>query len=398
MGGLALYNPYSTQPRPKPATWQENQEQAGQDLWNAEQPVLSGDRAAAGAGRDAAVSRTGSALTRLGGWTPAASQGFTPGATEGYDPNSFYAGTGGGRASAALTSAAMTSGSRSGGGALEAFAPTAARGFSADDVSGFDPSAAGEKFAGGAWGSARQNIDDLLGETENKYAGSGRLRTGWFDKARGQVITRGIDSYNNALAQAAQTFSGQRLEALKSGAGLRLSAAQGIDQTMLERARGIDANTLTREGTASADAFNRSKLVADTTLAEEGMRFTAAGERARLGFSRASAIDTANAGRAHDIDTLSLQANSTGLQAALDAERMARSDYNTSADRYGSYVSGTREWAGSDRQTQDQRDYDAAERAYRRKYALNTGTTMAQDPATVARDRLAAKYGIPSGG
>lgn len=392
MGGLALYNPYSTQPRQKPTTWQENQDQAAQDLWNAEQPVLSGDRAAAGAGRTAATTRTGSAFDRMMGYTPAASSGFKPSATEGYDPNGYYAGTGGRRASAALTSAAMTGGARGGGGgALDTFDASEGRKFSADDVSNFDPSAAGNTFAKGAWDATRANIGDLLDAETNKYAGSGRLRTGWFDKARGQVITRGIDSYNNALAQAALTFSGQRLDALKSGAGLRLSAAQGIDQAMLERARGIDANTLTREGMA----FNDRKLLADTILAEEGMEFTGAGDRARLGLSRATSLDNFNAGRAHDIDTLTLQAQSTGLQAALDAERMARSDYNTSADRYGGYVSGTREWAGSDRQVQDERDYTAAERAYRRKYALNTGSTPADDPATAANKKLAARWGVP---
>src|SRR5690349_11878919 len=269
MGGLALYNPYSTQPRQTPTTWQENQEQSAQDLWNAEQPVLSGDRSGAAAGRTAATGRTGTALDRIAAYAPSASQAFRPGATEGYDPNSYYAGVGGGRAAAALTSAAMVGGARGGpaggGGALETFAPTATQGFSAQDVSDFDPSAAGEKFAAGAWGSARRDIGDLLDQETNKYAGSGRLRTGWFDKARGQVITRGVESYNNALAQAALTFSGQRLDALKGGANLRLSAAQGVDQAMLARAQGIDANTLNREQFGATTDFNNRKLLADTT-------------------------------------------------------------------------------------------------------------------------------------
>lgn len=387
------YDPYGAVPRPKPSTWQEGQEQGAQDLWNQQYPTLAGAEAGAEAGKAGAITRSGSAFDRIGSYTPAATKAYNPSEQAAFDPSQFYTGVRGGAATAALARGGAVP-QVGGAGALEAFHPSAEQNFSSADVSNFDPSEYGSTFAKGAYGEFSQNLNRKFEDLTTKNAGTGRLRSGWFDRDRGRAAVEIGGDFNNKLAQAATTFSAQRLQAVTGGADLRFRAAAGVDAGNLSRAQGMDANAIAASGANAGNALARMKLGADTALGEESLGANMAGDQARLALSRAQGIDTGNLTRAHDMDSLTLQAHSTGLSSALESERMARADANTAADRTGSYVSANREWAGSDRQTQDERDYQAAMAAYRKRQAFRVGTSYT-DPADRAGQKAALAAGVP---
>lgn len=393
-------DPYAGKARPAADTWQEGGERGAQDLWNDQYEELDYNQNFTRGNRGASIDRSGSAFDRLVGYSPSANAAYNPSEMAAYDPNSYFIGNrggggggGGGRGSAAAFDGGI--GSVADGGALAGYTPGESAKFDASDVSDFDPSEYGGEYARGAFGEFSDELGDEFDRLTTVNAGTGRLKTGWFDRDRGKAAVRIAGDFNNKLAQAATTFSGQRLQALSGGADLRLRRAQGIDTANLTRAEGIDRNAISASSANASTALQRQKFQSDAAFNEEQLEQTGASDRARLGLSRAQGIDANNLSRAHDIDSLELEARRTGLSSALDAERMARGDYNASADRMGSYASGTREWAAQDRQSQDERDYTAALDAYKRRQAFRTGVIPSMDPGEKAARKMATSYGVP---
>lgn len=391
------YDPYGGMTRPSPKTWQEGVEHGSQDRWMDQGGATDAGYDEALAGQRGASGGAQSALERVSGFSPAATAAYNPTATMSYDPNSYYTGARRGGASAAL--AAMGPGGAGGAGGpgyggAGGYSPSAQMAFSSKDVSDFDPSAAGNKFAEGAYGDFKMKLGDELEHLDNRTS-LGRMKTGWFDRDRGRVVQNLGQNFNNALAQAALTFSGQRLQALQGGADLRLRAASGVDQGNLS-AYQTQTESADRNRAVDISAGNdRARLTSETALAEERMGFDAASDQAHLGYQRAHDVDNLNYQRGHDVDTFNFQAGQTGLQAALERERMARGSYENAANRSAGYASANRDWASQGREAQDQRDFYAAQQAYARGIGPNGERVGGSPPETTGQkiERMRMEYG-----
>lgn len=76
----------------------------------------------------------------------------------------------------------------------------------------YDPAAAVDKFAQGAWSQAQAGIKQDLGDLRGAEVGAGRLDTGFYDYDQGQVMKSAIADYNSKIAQTAVQASGQTVQ------------------------------------------------------------------------------------------------------------------------------------------------------------------------------------------
>ncbi len=327
--------------RPAPKNWQTSQYQGAQDLWNEQGADVLGAVAPAARGQAGAIDASGSALSRLSSFSPTAVQNFQPTALTAYDPNQYLKGPSG-AASAYTKANAFTP---------AAVAPTdwSAATSSTAALGAFDPSAAGKEYAGGAVSEFNQNLDTQLSALERKSAGTGRLETGFYTGDQGTVATNLGKDYNSKLAEAALTFSGQRESALAGAAGDYISIAGTQGSQAQAKANEQDYATLSGRGQDIG-----------ALTAEEQMGVSEQEAGAQLGLSRANDISGLDYSKARDTSSMDLQARSTGLDAALREEQMARSGYTSAAGAAGAYTSATRNWAATDKQTQDAIDYQSA--------------------------------------
>lgn len=378
--GMPTYGGYGTT-RPPARTYQEQDEYNARDLYGQQgQQTLQDQtnaRATAGTYRSAADK----ALADYSGGGSPATAALKPLNLQGYSPTQVAqwqaAATGAAGMLAGKTSAAAGLGSRE----LTNYKSNALTAFDPSDVSNFDPTSFGETFAHGAAGEFGTQLNEKLHALENAGAGTGRLKTGFYTRDQGDVATRVGSDLNSKLAEAATTFSVQRLGALESGAGMRLSRAQGIDANMLARAQGIDANML--RGAEDVDQFG----IAQGNQGLEGARLGLEGAEYMdtQNFSRANALDRFGQENAQFLDTQGQARQTNALNANLSREGMYQSAAERAADQANSFVSGNREWASADREAQDQRDVYAAQRAeLERRKGTSYGTPY-RDPNAASR-------------
>ena len=377
--GTSAYSMYGSA-RPAPKNWQTSQYQGAQDLWNAQGADVLGAVGPAAAGQAGAIDASGSALSRLTAFSPTALQNYQPTALQAYDPNQYLKGPSG----AASTYA--------GANPLTA-APVAPTDWSAASgatgaLENFDPSAAGKTFATGAVGQFNENLDTQLSALERKSAGTGRLETGFYTGDQGTVATNLGKDYNAQLAEAATTFSGQRESALAGAAGDYISIAGTQGQEAQAKANEQDY----------VGATGRAQNLGALT-AEEQMGVSEQETGAQLGLSKANDVSNLDYTQARDTSSMDLQAGTTALQAALEKEQMARSGYTSAAGAAGAYTSATRNWAATDKQTQDEIDYqDALARYHAGAGGMPTtagGGTLPDVYGQVGGSGPAAKAGIP---
>ncbi|MBA3645287.1 MAG: hypothetical protein H0W63_03845 [Gemmatimonadaceae bacterium] len=67
----------------------------------------------------------------------------------------------------------------------------------------FDPQAAINEYARGAWGESQAGMKDELSNLRGRAAGTGRLATGFYDEDAGQVVQNTMKNFGNSMAQTA---------------------------------------------------------------------------------------------------------------------------------------------------------------------------------------------------
>lgn len=342
--------------RPAATTWQEDEENRSRDAWEAQGASVGQDAADARRRRGETGAAAGSAYEAYGAMGDPNVAGWSPINTRGANSNNVaqwlesirslrpgMGGSGGARGNVQGEGQGV-SGAGTTGRELERY--------SAEDVTGFDPSAYGKEFGRGALSEFNTNLTGRLQTLENQSVGAGRLRTGFYDRDQGSVATRLGEDYNQKIAQQSGVFSGQRLEALRGGAQLRFGRASEMDANTLRAQEEANRMTTSRsqlelERGGQENQFNLS--VAQMGLSGAEYSDTAAADRARYldegGFRRATYLDDARSRRA-----------TTGLEAALGRESRSQDDYYRHAGRQDEYTSANREWASEDRRAQDTRD------------------------------------------
>lgn len=81
----------------------------------------------------------------------------------------------------------------------------------------FDPSAAVNEYAQGAWGSMQMDLSKYLDELRGGAVGAGRLDTGLYDYDQGQIMNEALSRFTNQLSQTslgAASLEQQRNQAL----------------------------------------------------------------------------------------------------------------------------------------------------------------------------------------
>lgn len=399
--GTSAYVPtkYTPPPRRGPASsYEEEQERSAQDYYEGQRGEIDRDRGDARSRRtqmqqeaDKAYNEFRQPLnnTAVGSWSPEATRGYAPTQVAQW------------MASASMSPAPSRSPSTSariaspGGGSPGGFKSSNLEAFDTSALDNFDPSAAASQFYQGAKGDLFRDLGDELEVLQNQSVGAGRFRSNLFDEDQGRVITRLGSTFADRLAQQSGVFSGQRLQALTAGRGFALDRARGIDANSLE-AQEFDARLgFDRDKLASDEAINQGQLDLGRYEAETG-RFRAGGELAQtadeLAYRRAHDLDTLNFDRATRLDEAAAGRARTGLEASLDREGRASSEYDRAADRTSEFASGSRDWAARDREVADlRRELEAlkAERAGNPK----VGTT-APDPYAANR-KVASALGVP---
>ena len=336
--------------KPAPTTWQDQEYQDATAAWNAQGANVYGAETTAAAGQAAAVGQSGAALARVNAFAPTNLQGYNPTDLAGYNVSKTLTGPSG--------TASALAGSYAGSGSPSVMgvggAPGGAAGFAdakaaATASMNFDPTSYGTTFAQGAETQFNTDLTTQLDQLQRNSAGTGRLETGFYTGDEGTVATNLGKDFNSKIAQAATTFSGQKLSALQGGA----AALTGIDQNIATDAQAatneVDYKNLTQQQTAVS-----------AKLAEEGMSVGEQEEAASLGLSQAQMLAQLGMQKATSLDQFGQNTVNTGLQAALSEEQMARSSYSSAASAAGAYTSASRDWAAQDKQTQDQIDFETA--------------------------------------
>lgn len=83
-----------------------------------------------------------------------------------------------------------------------------------NDYRAFDPRAAFEAYNEGALGETRNILAEELEALADQSAGTGRLRTGFYDRDRGDVARRVFDTHLDRTRQAALATAGMRQQQL----------------------------------------------------------------------------------------------------------------------------------------------------------------------------------------
>lgn len=219
------YNPY-TVARPKPTTWQGSEVDSAQDLWNQQAPGVYGAESDALAAQGTATQGSQTALSRLGNF-------MAPNTNAGVSGRSFNA----------------------------ASADTAA-------LENFDPSAAGTTYATGAEDQFNLNLQQQLGALQSKSAGTGRLQTGFYTADQGTVAEELGQNFNAQLAQAATTFSGQRLSALQGAATGQTNIAEDqAGNELTSSGQNLTARNDALTGALSEEQMARNTYQADANTA-----------------------------------------------------------------------------------------------------------------------------------
>lgn len=185
---------------------------------------------------------------------------------------------------------------RNGGGV----GPSAAAGFS-PDVAGFDPEAAVNRWAQGAWGNTLADVKKQSAALRAQAGGAGRLDTGFYDEDQGDLVKGITDAFGNNLAQTSVQAAQIKANALTAAGDQRLRGF-GLQDEMTRS--GADnrirlASTVDRGRLDALDAAGRMKLARAENLG-------------RLRLDRGKAIDDSNLTRASSVDKLGLE-QATGL-------------------------------------------------------------------------------------
>lgn len=335
---------------PAPTTWQQGEQEDAIKNWNAQAPQVYGAESSAFTGQENAIGNTNSALARLQMMTPQQLGSYTPSDLAGYNPSSYLTGAGGAAGALAKSYADGSGGSRTiASGSGNPASDFSAAQKAANDLGNFDPSAAGMTFAKGAEDAFNQNLTTQLAALQRGAAGTGRLQTGFYTGDQGTVATNLGKDFNSQIAQAALTFSGQRLSALQGAAGA---------QTTL----GSDIASARQAATNESDAMTQAQraLAVNAGLTEEGMTTQEQEQAASLGLSRANDLSNLGLSRAQMMDQFGLTTSNDALQAALAQEQMARQGYQSAASTAAGFTSATRDYAMQDKATQDQIDFENA--------------------------------------
>jgi hypothetical protein len=198
-----------------------------------------------------------------------------------------------------------------------------------DKLENYDPSAAVNQWATGAWSGVKQQLGDDLTATRNHDASLGRLNTGFFDKDRGMVMTRATQGFNNALAEQAVNASGQKLSALNAGAGYRLNRAGQMDSLTTQANVANGQLSLGKAQLASSNAWNAGRLGLDAAQTYDAGELARGQDANSFGLNRANYLDSSlqNAGQ--------YGASQYGQRAGL-----AQSGYQNDRDFFGELTSG----------------------------------------------------------
>lgn len=394
-----VYKGFGTGPR---STTQDPRVRAAADEFDRQGGLAMGEQARATEARTAATTRANrvidQGLARERQTSTVQQAGFSP---------SYAAQITASMNNAAQLAASMKSGAGSfSPGRTDAFNPNAVKdfrstnleGFSADELTDFDPAQYGKEFYQGAQGEFEMGLRDQLEELTNRSAG-GRMRTGWFDADRGRVVTDNSRQFANAIQQAAVQFSGQRLDALGRGKQLEFSRASEMDSNARQMSA-LAAELGLRQAT-EADQVSLNAALAGDDFALKQLAQKAGIDEAQAKMALAMAqleADTSqfNAGQANEMVRFDRGQDFAreGLYGgwALDMDQRERTGFESAADRASDWASSTRDWANQDRDfaaAQEQAKWvrDRADAEFANQIYLNN-TYIWTDPRTGVQRRL----------
>mgnify|MGYP001559029574 FL=1 len=402
-----------TVPRPKPTTWQEEDQFTAQDRWDEAGGWVDEDRRGAAGRRDTTFAEGGAAVDAYNRRPVGAeTRAFTPSNVQGYSPTQMQqwmsaltmapgagARPGAGAGAPSMPSARGGAGSAAGAGGGAGFASSNLASLDTSALDTFDPAAAGKEFAKGAYGDFQTGLADNLRTYDDEAVAAGRLRTGQYDVGKGQLVTRMGQDFDNRLAQAALDFSGQRLSAVTAGTTARLSRASDMDANARSMAELNAKLGFDRERGAAGDAIDYERLGNERYGQETdryGLGLKGASAIDEMGWGRATALDEFGRSRATGLDAMTESRAKTGLDAALDRESRYSGEYGGYADRSGDYLSGSLDRAGEDRDAQDYRDW--VEQQRKRGFAGGAAAQGAAFDPNAGAKETARKFGVPWSG
>ena len=187
-------------------------------------------------------------------------------------------------------------------------------------LSSYDPQAAVNQYATGAWGLASLGLKDQLMDMRYDAAKRHRLNSGWFDEDQGRVVRDTSSALTGNIATKAVEAAGIKAVLLKSKAGLDVQQAENTNQFNLGAAKSATDwyDTLTR-GASSVDE-----------LVSRGRTRTA-----ELGLDALKSTDSFNLDRAGKMDANSLAAMEGATR--LDLERGQSMDNYAKDVEFGAY-------------------------------------------------------------
>lgn len=121
-------------------------------------------------------------------------------------------------------------------------------------LTGFDPQAAFEKSAEGAYAGFRTRLKEDIGTLRGQQVGMGRLRTGFGQDDEDRLVDRSAERFENTLADRAMQTTGMRLNKL----GMQGSYAEAQQNRYLDLlSGGLDR----AQAEANAKRQSRNSLI-----------------------------------------------------------------------------------------------------------------------------------------
>lgn len=276
----------------------------------------------------------GQGIDAAAGFRPTNTAGLSNAVTQ-WDPNGGSGATGGYLAGRKDLSAGL--GDFWGGDVQASTGNLGATNF--DQLEGYDPSAALKQYATGAWSDVQQQLGDDLDAVRNRDASLGRLNTGFFDKARGDTITRVMRGYTNDLAGQAMNASAQKLQALSAGGQLRLGRAGQMD------------SLATQANLANGQlGMQRAGMMLNARGMEDDSRFRGATAYDSQQLDRGQSANAFGLSRANYLDSSAQQAGQFGAQQAGQRAGYAQQGFQNDRDFFSELTAGRQDRAYNNKQ------------------------------------------------
>ena len=189
----------------------------------------------------------------------------------------------------------------------------------------FDPTAAVNQYAQGAWGLTQSGLTDQLRALRQDAAGRHRINTGWFDEDQGRVVRDVTSNFTNQLATKAVDAAGLYVDAQGRAINAETQRLGDMDQFTLGAGKlAVDERGQLLDAAGKADDLNLDRAKYLDTFGKD-VAFDAYGERAK----RAGALDDYEMARRKGTDDFTKWQAETGDTLGLKAAA-GTDDFNLS--------------------------------------------------------------------